>query len=518
MKQSKKKKRPRPGPKPHVSKPNQSTGSQNPNSDPIDDPGHDQIRVLNSLTQNPNSDPIDDPGHDQVRILNSLTDSIASVSLNSTDTGSGSGSSVNREEDGIEMFGSLTETCSSSSGSSGLSNCDEYNRAGRGKVNKGSKVVAATGMVSSVLGKDYVFGKRGVSKLKGLSGDGGGVSYDDAEQFLCSMLGDDCELGMSLVKDVLCQTAYDVEKALDILLELTGSPSSELSDTGSHQNLNVESKDTRSPLKSSASLTDRTSDLASSSETDLNVGFDRRNYFDVLAGCGPQPPSGTKNTSELTHEVLESLFNAPKSSKHEPGSMNWRNVVKKMESLGQGLDYSPEDTVKKQHIPAKGDDYQDYRTTASQHWDSMKSYYHKAATAYANGKREYAAYLSDQGRICNEKARQADERASQDIFNSRNKDIENVITIDLHGQHVKQGMKLLKLHLLFGAYVRSVRLFRVITGCGSHGLGKSKIKQTVVNLLEAENIEWKEENRGTLLIKLNGQREFSFLDSGSDSD
>lgn len=95
-----------------------------------------------------------------------------------------------------------------------------------------------------------------------------------------------------------------------------------------------------------------------------------------------------------------------------------------------------------------------------------------------------------------------------DYMTCRNKNIENVITIDLHGQHVKQGMKLLKLHLLFGAYVRckhlicllitfrwqiyiiiiyilfrvydvAVRLFRVITGCGSHGLGKSKLKQSV---------------------------------------
>lgn len=94
-----------------------------------------------------------------------------------------------------------------------------------------------------------------------------------------------------------------------------------------------------------------------------------------------------------------------------------------------------------------------------------------------------------------------------------------MITIDLHGQHVKQAMKLLKLHLLFGAYVRckclqygfyvsgfdiysyhlhlhvkasnfcvlflflsdalAVRWFKVITGCGSHGLGKSKLKQSV---------------------------------------
>ncbi|KAL2239146.1 UNVERIFIED_CONTAM: SMR domain-containing protein, partial [Sesamum indicum] len=122
------------------------------------------------------------------------------------------------------------------------------------------------------------------------------------------------------------------------------------------------------------------------------------------------------------------------------------------------------------------------------------------------------------GRLQNKMAREADEKASQDIFSARNESIENVITIDLHGQHIKQAMKLLKLHLLFGAYVRSVRSFRVITGCGSHGVGKSKLKNSVINLLQKEGITWSEENRGTLFIRLDGQRDFSFLDSGSDSD
>lgn len=40
----------------------------------------------------------------------------------------------------------------------------------------------------------------------------------------------------------------------------------------------------------------------------------------------------------------------------------------------------------------------------------------------------------------------------------------------------------------------------------------------VTKLLDEESIEWSEENRGTVLIKLNGWREFSFLDADSDSD
>lgn len=494
MKHSKKKRRPRPP----ISKSKQS--AQNPAPGQIDD----ESRVLNGLTEGIASFTIEET-------IENLNETI-------------SNSSANRDDDSAESFGNLTETASSSSGSSSLSNCEGYNHRIGGKVSKGSrgnKVIASTGMVSTVLGKDYVPTSKkgsGVPKWKGFAN--GGASHEDAEQFLCSMLSDDCELGMDLVKDVLCQTAYDVEKALDILLELTAS-STELSNSSQHNISNTQSKDNRAFLEAWDNSTDWTSDLASSSKNESNVsymGFNDRNYFDVFVNGGSHAPSVPKTPSELTQDVLESLFKTPKSSKHEPNAMNWRNVVKKMESLGKMIDYPSEDTPKNHQIPTNGNDYQIYRSNATQHWDSMKSYYHKAANAYASGRREHAAYLSDQGRMCNEKARQADERASNDIFDSRNKKFENVITIDLHGQHVKRGMKLLKLHLLFGAYVRSVRVFRVITGCGSHGLGRSKLKQSVVKLLETEKIEWKEENRGTILIKLNGQKEFGFLDSGSDSD
>lgn len=41
----------------------------------------------------------------------------------------------------------------------------------------------------------------------------------------------------------------------------------------------------------------------------------------------------------------------------------------------------------------------------------------------------------------------------------------------------------------------------------------------MVNLLEREGVRYSEENRGTLLIKVDGcSREFSFLDTESDSE
>lgn len=38
----------------------------------------------------------------------------------------------------------------------------------------------------------------------------------------------------------------------------------------------------------------------------------------------------------------------------------------------------------------------------------------------------------------------------------------------------------------------------------------------VIELVENEGLHWSEENRGTVLIKLDGFRELSFLDTDSD--
>ncbi|GMP49119.1 hypothetical protein CsSME_00016208 [Camellia sinensis var. sinensis] len=474
------------------------------------------------------------------RVVKSLMESFTSVSIEEA-------SSAYREANGdpskaAEILGELLEiaddqatSCSGSSSSLGPSsaevfmdaNCGGSGVRGRGfrGTNKQKKVIASTGTVSTILGKEYVRSSPRKDSYKPLKGYAyGPANKGDAEQFLCSMLGDDCELSMAVVRDVLCQCEYDVEKALNALLELSAS-SLEQSKNGQSCERTVNNKeDTQYILECSDNLTDRVSDSTSqTSESEIQDSvwsMDRcRNYSEVLTGSKVHSPTDPRSSElELPQKVLESLFNMSKSSKHEPNAMNWRDVVKKMESVGQRFDYDPADATEPEHIHAKGDAYQVHRKAATQHWDSMKSYYQKAATAFSNGEREYAAYLSEQGRSYNKMAREADEKASQEIFKARNKNIENVITIDLHGQHVKQAIKFLKVHLLFGAYVRSVQIFRVITGCGSHGVGKSKLKQSVINLVEREGIEWSEENRGSVLIRLDGQREFAFLESENDSD
>ncbi|KAL6577180.1 hypothetical protein OROMI_011456 [Orobanche minor] len=85
------------------------------------------------------------------------------------------------------------------------------------------KVIASAGTVSTVLGKDYVRSvpKKVSSKLKGFHEER--WCKDEAEQFLCSMLGDDCELSLAVVSDVLSQCGYTIDKALDVLLEMSAS-------------------------------------------------------------------------------------------------------------------------------------------------------------------------------------------------------------------------------------------------------------------------------------------------------
>lgn len=401
----------------------------------------------------------------------------------------------------------------------GHSRQDSFQRKAKTK-----KLVAATGTVSAMIGKDYVrtTPNKSCSKFKGLNDET--TSNNDAEQFLYSMLGEDSDLSIAVVRDVLCQCRYEVEKALSVLLELSASSIEQpkLSDCSANW------KEEAVSHHSSDGFTDRTSDSTShTSEGEVldNVwlwGPPGRNQLKVTAGNSEHSSSSTAGNygTVLPQDILESLFNMPtrKSAEHEPSTMNWKNVVKKMTSLGQRFGSCPNDIPPPQHTHAGGAEYELFRETAKQHWESMRSHYQKAATAFSNGQKGHAAYLVDQGRLHNRKAQEADAKASQDIFAARNKNIENIITIDLHGQHVKPAMRLLKLHLLFGAFVRSVRLFRVITGCGGHGVGKSKLKNSVVELLKKERIGWTEENRGTLLIKLDGQMNFSFLDSDDDDD
>ncbi|CAL9105831.1 unnamed protein product [Musa textilis] len=398
---------------------------------------------------------------------------------------------------------------------------------GFGGSRRHKRVAAATGMVSDVIGKGYSGGGRRnkdriVTNLQSKGCMNRMYNVEEAEQFLCSMLGDESELGMGVVRDVLDQCGCNIEKALEVLLDISASscnklkekesqnrciPRTNYSDTCPETSSNDHPKNTINLFQ----LRDRTSDSAyhvSEKEHVFQpfVGYSNREHGLVLADNEvPLLSKSEQWKPALQQKVLESLFNIPNSPKHESNCMNWKKVVTKVESFGQGLEFcssSTEDT-QSNAVYGKEDDYQVFRGVSKKHWDKMRTYYQEAAMAYSRGERAHASYLSEKF-VC--------------IFVCRNKHIKNMVTIDFHGQHVKQAIGLLKLHLLLFTYIPSVPYLKVITGCGADGVGKGKLKHAVLGLVEKEGIKWREENAGTLILCLDEPKEYSFVKCDTDSE
>ncbi|WVZ72892.1 hypothetical protein U9M48_021280 [Paspalum notatum var. saurae] len=405
-----------------------------------------------------------------------------------------------------------------------------------GRRQKKAVAVAATGMVADVIGKDYTRpATPPVSAPNAWKGKDGGCgaprkySVEEAEQFMCAMLGDSSELGMGVVRDVLGQYGYDVEKALDALLDISGVSSVqnvEANHTSAgrngtcHPNMfpgNVLSVDnlTEGNIRCARQLTDEVSNTRVQSELghEFLWGEPQISYAKALmeAPRSSNLPSRSTEVKANPQQVLDSLFKVPEMRTYEPSSMDWKKVVKKLQSFNSTIASS------NQERPTNGNGYREFRGVAARHYDKMREFYQKAALAYSRGDKSYAAYLAEEGKHYRELARMEDEKASRDIFEARNKHIMNTVTIDLHGQHVQQAMKLLKVHMMICICMPSV-LLRVITGCGSEGTGKGKIKRSVMELAEKENIEWREENSGTIALRLGGPREYRFLEHDSDSD
>ena len=66
----------------------------------------------------------------------------------------------------------------------------------------------------------------------------------------------------------------------------------------------------------------------------------------VLAGSEVQKPQPSRSVeSDLPQTLLETLFNISRSPEYEPNTMNWRSMVKKMQSLGPAIDVNPPSCV-----------------------------------------------------------------------------------------------------------------------------------------------------------------------------
>jgi len=262
------------------------------------------------------------------------------------------------------------------------------------------------------------------------------------------------------------------------------------------------------------------------SESTLNeilesVNFDYSEAINTLIEAGVKSRHvKTSDKSSLPREVLESLFKISESSEEPPPSTSYVSAMrlkrksKKVPTQNSLANLSEAtDALPKEGIEEEEDEYSHLRKIASQHWGTMKSYYQEAAAAYSKGERARAGYLSEEGNYYKQIARETDEKASQRIFDIKNRDFQNDVTIDLHSQHVKDAIRLLKLHIQSLACISSIHCLKVITGNG-----RGRIKRAVTQFLEKEGINWTDENPGAIVIKIAdvNPNDLSFVNTDND--
>lgn len=409
------------------------------------------------------------------------------------------------------------------------------------------------------------------------------------EEFLNSMMGDGLQLDMATVKDVLGECGYDVQKSLNILLDMAattkihhkdGSSGTSSGDYSSDKeglieisframsesfpdrdqcellracqaaegdieqalsiliekdNLNTFEKNgeeyvrqqpdiEKNSVKSTLEQLKRS--FPDLSETTLNeilesVNFSYSEAINTLIESGVKSRHvETSDKSSLPRQVLESLFKITEISEEPPANtgfvtaMRLKRKSKKVPTQNPLANISETtDALPKDGVQEEEDEYNHHRKIAGQHWGTMKSYYQEAAEAYSKGERSRAGYLSEEGNYYKQLAREADEKASQQIFDIKNRDFQNDVTIDLHSQHVKDAIRLLKLHLESLACISSIHCLKVITGNG-----RGRIKRAVTQFLEKEGINWTDENTGAIVINIAdiNPNDLSFVNTDND--
>ncbi|OAE25750.1 hypothetical protein AXG93_4368s2100 [Marchantia polymorpha subsp. ruderalis] len=401
------------------------------------------------------------------------------------------------------------------------------------------------------------YGKQRKKKKGGMNrNDDCGSFADDSvrqtEDFLYSMLGDSFELGIDVVRDVLEHFSGDTNEALETLLHMAstspGFHCTELPDQVSEplQNL-IQVFPNMDPAEVLIAFQECDEDIVQAINAILqkelvlkeSMAEDdsvERTQFDhvlstlhesfptversflsevlqasecsygdavqALKEAGMTPVNERAQTKVDPAEVLQALFRRePESS--DAGSSCEQNTNGELYTVVAARPRARSCATDSKIVKAKVDEYERHRATANELWSKMKKCFQEAAAAHSRGQRALAGDLSQKGQLYKAQAREASLRASENIFNVKNRDIENNISIDLHAQHVQEAFRLLKLHLRSLSSISSVHTLTVITGHGSHSAsGRARIKPALTEYLAKTHIPWAEPNAGCLVIKM----------------
>ncbi|XP_050286930.1 putative nuclear RNA export factor SDE5 isoform X2 [Quercus robur] len=387
------------------------------------------------------------------------------------------------------------------------------------------------GMVSSILGKDYIKSTPPVngsymvrkplkldskvmpmSELWEVESKSCSPKYDhlhqEMEDFLFKMLGDGFQLDRDVIRQVLDNCGFDMQQSMEKLLDLAAVT------VGKKNNFVGECTE---------KFIFQFRDVSPEVEV-LSHQRKLQNGNRVSSTNGIEPPGQLRERNDLQKEVLVALFNAPERSNKLVGRTT--NVAKRSATSWRLVDGPPMDFLvdhKKTVTYLRRDheddvdeeeNYQILRKAVKEYRGVMKEYYTAAVDAFAEGDHVRAEKLLEQGHFFHKKVREADEESSKKILESRNVDSQDEILLDLHDHGAKEALRLLKCHISSFSRIPSIKDLKVIIETNDEDITKGSRRRQVLKLLERESIKWTEEgNAGVILIHLDNinRKQLSFV-------
>ncbi|XP_021250045.1 NEDD4-binding protein 2 isoform X2 [Numida meleagris] len=158
-------------------------------------------------------------------------------------------------------------------------------------------------------------------------------------------------------------------------------------------------------------------------------------------------------------------------------------------------------------------EYDAFRAEAFHHQQKRQECLKKAGEAYHMGMKPVAAFYARQGRLHEQKMKEANHAAAAQIFETVNTSLLPLNVLDLHGLHVDEAVNQLSRVLQEKSNVPAITEYQqsggkpylcVITGRGSHSQGGvARIKPAAIRYLTSHNFRYAEIKPGCLKVMLN---------------
>ncbi|XP_071905291.1 putative nuclear RNA export factor SDE5 isoform X1 [Coffea arabica] len=382
---------------------------------------------------------------------------------------------------------------------------------------KPRKSPACMGIVSSVIGKQYVMPKtstNGSCKPKPLilnsddipvselwdekdflnSTERSGTMSHGIEEFLFKMLGEGFSLNKSVIQDIVGQCGYDVTKSMDKLLDLSASTLGKSDDV-----LKASSEKPKQGYRNMVSLLPEDQIPCTSFES-LKYTPDTGNV---------EHQADRRNRHDLEKEVLGTLFTVRPRPEPEPKKYHPMKEVRRS-SLHHFIVEEPlketviedEPVIRTKQVSENNneeneDDYDVLRKAVMEYWTTMKEYYKAAADAFAINDHEKAHKLMEEGHFFMKKAREADEKSAEKLIESND---EEEMFVDLNEFEPKDALRFLKIQLTSLSGIASYKYLKVLVGSNEQNAKSGPRKRLITKLLERESIKWSEEGNGWVIV------------------